>query len=218
MRRCVYWFSLAFGILLATQSAWADTCPDTCPTFTVNPSDISGPAGSTVGWGYSITNNSTTSYLDISSIDASVFQDGSPDSSIFSASFVPLAPGATEMQPFVNVNDGNIEDNLGLFQFTWDAGAPVGSENAGFFGLYGSFCDASGNDPNNPTGDTYCAEDGIIPATLLATADYSVTVSPSSTTPAPEPSSFLLLLSGLCAIELCAWHWQRTSAWPRTRP
>jgi hypothetical protein len=226
MRRYVYWFSLAFAVLGAAQVAAARdpvvTCPDICPTFSLTVPDISGPAGSTVGWGYSITNNSTTNYLDISAIDASVFLYGTADSSIFPYTFSfgggPLAPGTTQMESFATVDD-NIEDDLGLFQDTLDAGAPVGATDAGYFGLEGAFCDPiPGDDPNNPTGDTYCAEDGVIPGTLLATADYSVTVSPSSTTAAPEPSSFLLLLSGLCSIGLCPWRRQRTSAWPATPP
>jgi hypothetical protein len=207
MRRRVYWFSLALAVLGAAQVATAQnpvvTCPDICPGFSLTMPDISGPAGSTVGWGYSITNNSTTNYLDISGIDASVFGNGNPDSLIFFNTFTPLAPGATGMQPFVNLNDGNIEDDLGLFQDTLDVGLPVGATDAGYFGLYGSFCD--------PTGDMYCAEDNPSASTLVATADYSVTVSPSSTTAVPEPSSFLLLLSGLCAIGVCTWHWQGTS-------
>ena len=183
MRRCVCWLSLTLAILLASQAARADSV-----SFTLLPPDVSGSAGTTVGWGFSISNNSTTNYLDISAIDSSVFLDGTPDSSPFLFSFSSLAPGATAVQLFDPTN------GLGLFQFTWDPTAPVGFTNTGFFGLQGAFC--------NPAVDIFCAEDLSVPSTLLATADYSATVI-SSTSSVPEPSSLLLLVLGLCGLSCC---------------
>jgi hypothetical protein len=185
MRRCLCWFSLALAVLVATHAVRAD---DTV-TFTVLPPDVSGPAGTTVGWGYSITNNSTTDYLDISGVDAGVFLDGTPDSSPFLFSFSSLAPGATDTQAYDPLND------LGLFQLTWDADAPVGFTNSGTFGLYGAFCDPS-------LGDNTCAEDLSVPSTDLAFADYSATVSPSGVVATPEPGTLLLLCSGLSMVAL----------------
>jgi hypothetical protein len=184
MRRCLYWFSLTLGLLLAAPAARADSV-----SFTAIPSDASGPAGSTVGWGYSITDNSTTDYLDITGIDSDLFAatDGIPDASVFN--FPNLAPGQTAMQSY------DPADGLGLFQFTWNTGVPVGTMETGNFILYGAFCDPS-------LADTFCADDGLVPSTALATTAYSATVVPSSTTPLPEPPSFLLLLSGLCGIGL----------------
>jgi len=172
-------------VLVATHAVRAD---DTV-TFTVLPPDVSGPAGTTVGWGYSITNNSTTDYLDISGVDAGVFLDGTPDSSPFLFSFSSLAPGATDTQAYDPLND------LGLFQLTWDADAPVGFTNSGTFGLYGAFCDPS-------LGDNTCAEDLSVPSTDLAFADYSATVSPSGVVATPEPGTLLLLCSGLSMVAL----------------
>ena len=189
MRRCLYWISLTLAVLLATHAVRAD---DTV-TFTVLPPDVSGPAGTTVGWGYTITNNSTTDYLDISGIDASVFQDGTPDSSPFLFSFSSLAPGATATQDYDPLN------SLGLFQFTWGADASVGFTNTGTFGLYGAFCDPS-------LGDITCAEDLSVSSTDLALADYSATVSPSAVVSTPEPSSLLLLFTGQCGIGFWAWR------------
>jgi hypothetical protein len=201
MRRSLYLISLTLGLLLAaTTGARADsvsfkTDPD--------PGDVSGPAGSTVGWGYTITNNSATDYLDISDIDSDLFAatDGFPDASIFN--FPNLAPGQSITQAY------DPTDGLGLFQFTWNAGVAAGTMETGNFTLYGAFCDPS---------DQFCVDDGDVKGSALATAAYSATVSPSSTTPASEPSSFLLLLSGLCSIGLRPRRGQRTLTWPATRP
>jgi len=197
MRRCLYWFSLALAVLLATHAVRAD---DTV-TFTVQPPDVSGPAGTTVGWGYSITNTSTTDYLDISDIDADVFEYGTGDSAPFLFSFPGLAPRATFTQAYDPVDD------LGLFQLTWDADAPVGFTNAGTFGLYGAFCDPS---------DPFCVEDDDTPGSDLVFAAYSATVVPSGPVSTPEPSSLLLLFSGLCGIGLWDRQRQRYSVWRTT--
>jgi hypothetical protein len=198
MRPYLYWVSLALGLLLTTRPSRADSL-----TFTVIPADVSGPAGTTVGWGFSITNTSTSAdYLDISGIDSDLFlaTDGIPDASIFL--FPNLAPGQTATQLYDPV------DQLGLFQFTWNADVPIGTTETGDFTLYGAFCD--------PSVDIYCAEDGSSPSTALASAAYSATVISSSTAPVPEPSYFLLLFSGLCGIGLWTWHRQRYSRWRAT--
>jgi PEP-CTERM motif len=159
-----------------------------CLTFTVTPTDVSGPAGTTVGWGFSISNTSTTDYLDISGIDSDLFAaaDGTPDASIFL--FPNLAPGQTATQAYDPVA------GLGLFQFTWNPGVATGTMESGQFRLMGAFCD--------PSVDQFCAEDVSVASVVLATGAYTATVSPGSTTAVPEPSSFLLLLSGLCGIGL----------------
>jgi hypothetical protein len=178
MRRYLYWVSLALALLLTTHPTRADSL-----TFIVTPSDVSGPAGTTVGWGFSITNTSTTDYLDISGIDSNLFlsTDGTPDASIFL--FPNLAPGQTITQAY------DPADFLGLFQFTWNPDVPTGTTEAGQFTLFGAFCD--------PAVDQYCAEDLTVSSTALATGDYSATVSPSVVVATPEPSSALLVAAGL---------------------
>jgi hypothetical protein len=189
MRRYLYWISLALGLLLTTRPSRADSL-----TFTVTPMDVSGPAGTTVGWGFTITNSiSSTDYLDISGIDSDLFLDGVPDASIFP--FSNLAPGQSATQLYDPV------DQLGLFQFTWNPGLPVGTTQSGQFRLMGGFCD--------PTVDQFCAEDDSVPSVVLATADYSATVSAAPSTSVPEPSSILMLLPGLCGIGLWVFHRQK---------
>jgi hypothetical protein len=166
--------SLLIGLasLAVTPGTRADSL-----TFSAIPSAVSGPAGTTVGWGYSITNTSATDYLDITAIDSDLFlaTDGTPDASIFN--FPNLAPGQTVTQVYDPV------DSVGLFQFTWNAGLPDGTEESGVFTLYGAFC--------VPT-DPFCADDLSVSATTLATTPYSATVVSNSSISATEPSGFSL--------------------------
>lgn len=187
------------GIVLATVIAFvapAARADGDSLTFTLIPPDVSGPAGTTVGWGFTITNTSTSGdYLDISGIDSDLFSssDGTPDASIFA--FPNLAPGQSATQAYDPV------DGLGLFQFTWNAGLAVGTTESGEFRLFGAFCD--------PTVDQFCAEDDSVPSVVLATADYTATVSAAAGTPVPEPSSFFLLFSGLVGATWWAWRRRR---------
>jgi hypothetical protein len=195
MRTILHWIALALGMLLTADTGWADSL-----TFTVTPTDVSGPAGTTVGWGFTIANTSATGdYLDISGIDSDLFAatDGTPDASIFL--FPNLAPGQSVTQFYDSVA------GLGLFQFTWNLGLAAGTTEAGQFRLFGAFCDA--------TVDQFCAEDDSVTSSLLATGDYTATVIPASGTPISEPSSILLLVSGLCAIGfgICARRRKRSS-------
>ncbi|HKW99166.1 MAG TPA: PEP-CTERM sorting domain-containing protein [Bryobacteraceae bacterium] len=178
--RC-YFFGVcvALGLLLITSPSRADSL-----TFKVIPPDVSGPAGTTVGWGFSITNAITSAdFLDISGIDSNLFSsaNGTPDASIFP--FPNLAPGDTATQLYDPVGQ------LGLFQFKWNSGLSVGTTESGQFRLLGAFCD--------PAVDQFCAEDNTVASAVLASVGYSATVSPSGVAAVPEPSSVGLLLAGI---------------------
>ena len=87
-------------------------------TVTLLPSpDLSGPPGSTLTWGYSIDNLSNTDWLVTTGVNAGVFLNGTPDSSVFD--FPIIAPESSA--------DGT------LYQFTWDPMAPIGFVNSGTF-------------------------------------------------------------------------------------
>lgn len=176
--------ALAAALLCTAPASRADGSDSL--TFTLIPPDVSGPAGTTIGWGFTITNTSTsTDYLDISGIDSDLFSatDGTPDASIFA--FPNLAPGQSVTQMY------DPADGLGLFQFTWNDDLAVGTTETGQFRLYGAFCD--------PAVDQFCAEDDSVPSALLATADYTATVTAAAGTPIAEPPSLLLLICGICA-------------------
>ena len=152
-------------------------------SFSLLPADgaISGEAGSTIGWGYTITNNDADNWLEIFGLTPDSFQFANPDSSIFD--FPILAPGASATIAY------NAATFAGLFQLTWDAAAPVGFVNAGTFVVLGQFYDG------DPLGGGNSL-DGI----FEQVASYTATVSP--TAPIPEPGTLLLLGSGAAGLLL----------------
>lgn len=161
------WMAL---MLLVAGAAHADGVV----SFSALPADISGPPGSTVGWGYSITND-TSDWLQTMNVDQGIFQHGT-FTSLFD--FPVIAPGATVTVDFVFTNGTGIDTGLG--EFAWDANAPAGFVNSGLFVLsYDLFSVDPLLDPNAiPLG----------PEASTSTP-YSATVS--------EPSSLYLALSGI---------------------
>jgi hypothetical protein len=88
---------------------------------------ITGSPGQTVGWGYTITNLDQTGTFWLSADVVSStgnFGSGAPDSSVFDHVIVP--PGASVTVTFA-------PNSAGLFQFTWDQSAAVGTVYSGDF-------------------------------------------------------------------------------------
>ena len=131
--------------------------------------DVAGLPGSTVGWGYSITNESTTDWLLTTNLVSDSFLYGAA-TSLFD--FPEVAPGATVTESFDPIN------GIGLYELTWDPGAPAGFVNSGNFVLSAQWYDG---DPFN--GGTYIAD------ALDTNAAYSATVSASGPSGTPEPAS-----------------------------
>jgi protein-disulfide isomerase len=149
-------------------------------TFITIPGDgnISGAPGATIGWGYSITNESTSDWLLATNLNADSFAFGTP-SLLFD--FPEVAPGATVTEAFDPIG------MIGLYEDVLNGSAPNGSVDSGDFDLSAQWYDG---DPFN--GGTFIAD------AVDTDAPYSATVTSSSST--PEPSSFLLLASGIAFI------------------
>jgi hypothetical protein len=181
--------SALLGLLSLHAVALADSY-----TFSVTPTNgvISGTAGSTIGWGYSITNSSSTDWLVTSDLTASPFANGTPDATLFD--FPILAPGTTATQSY------DLASGTGLFALTWDNGIPSGFTDTGIFTLSAEWWSG---DPAGTGSFLADADDAI--------ASYSASVSGSSTGPptsiTPEPEPFVLVFGGMLA--LCMAHRSR---------
>lgn len=125
-------------------------------SFSLLPSgNISGTAGSTTGWGYTVTDTSSDETLQLLSINAGIFQYGTFDSSLFAFDF--LTPGQSDTWIFDPTNFS------GLASFTIDPNAPAGTIDAGNFIISYELCGAT------------CADSTL-------TVPYSITATPEPST------------------------------------
>jgi len=167
-------------VVFSAGAAFADSYEFSL-TLLPGTGNVTAPAGTTIGWGYTITNLDSNNWLETTAINSDLFQNGTPDASIFDLPI--LAPGTTITVPYV-------AGISGLFDFTWNADVPVGFINQGTFLLSGDFF---AGDP--------LAGGNFLQSGLDAPAAYSVTVS-NSTSTVPEPSTVVLLFGGLMAVSL----------------
>ena len=184
MRKSCALVALAlFATLAFSLASFADDV-----TLTLLPAaDLSGPPGSTVGWGYTITNN-TSNWLETLSLNAGSFTNGTP---ILVFDFPNVGPNSSVTEGFSALTTALCSSPpCGLYEFTWDSNASVGTVNGGTFTLSSEYFNG---DPSIPSStDLGPAPDG--------TVQYSVTASSVSTV--PEPSTWILLVSSLAAIWL----------------
>jgi hypothetical protein len=137
---------------------------------------IEGPAGSTIGWGYEITDLATDQWLVMTDIDPLVLQHATPD---FVFDFTIVAPLATVRADYVPAISG-------LFGLTWDGDAPDWFVNSGSIVLSAEWY----------AGDPLAGATDLGPA-APASIDVTAQVSPGSQV--PEPGTRLLLAAVLSA-------------------
>ncbi|MGH9720501.1 MAG: hypothetical protein ACRD8O_09825 [Bryobacteraceae bacterium] len=175
--------TLAPLILLFGSAAYA------VPLLQLDPvgGSISGTAGSTIGWGFTITN--LTDYAVVTSAD---FQPPTPLGTFtdFIAQFNFIVVGPPPESPVVSqVFDDVLKTGIGSFAI--NPGALPGQFANGLIVLTYDLYSRSPNDPNfNPSTDT-------ISVGNLLNADASVTVAEI-----PEPATWLFAAGGLTALLL----------------
>jgi len=173
-----------FGIVILTilfaATSYADTLGFTFSTIPPSGS-ISGAAGSTVGLGYTVTNNSLNQWLMFNDIRIDVTSpNGTANPSVFDSPIV--APNTTITTDYDGIN--------GLLEFHWDASAPAGSSISGNLFLSAEWW----------TGDPF-DEGEFLEAIPDFSVPFSVTVPVScNCTPVPEASSLQTLILGLSGI------------------
>ena len=151
------------------------------PILTLIPAGggVSGSPGATVGWGYTLANDSATDWFVPSSLNSGAFLYATP-ALLFD--FPTLAPGSGVSVAF------DVANGFGLFQLTIDGAAPSGFVNAGLFAVGGEWW----------TGDPLMGGTFIGAAQDLQ-APYSASVSD-----VPEPMSANLVALGMLAVWYCA--------------
>ena len=149
MKKC--WVLLLTMVILSlSASVLAD---DIALTLLPLSGDIAGPAGSTIGWGYTLTNN-TALWIQTESVSSDAFLNGTPNL-VFD--FPAVAPGTFVTLDFSLVVTGLCTfPPCGLYSLTWDTTAPVGFVNSGTFIVSSDFYDG---DPNNGGNDLGPAPD-----------------------------------------------------------
>lgn len=171
-----------FGLGLVAAGCFASQLAVAVPVWSAAtlPADgnISGQAGSTIGWGYQLDNHDTGLWLVLTGLSAGAFAHGVP-SAVFDLPI--LAPGDQVSVAFDGSN--------GLYGLTWDSDAAVGFVNAGEFLLTAQWYDG----------------DPLAGGVLVESAEairlmYSAMVDARPDGEVAEPEALLLLAAGLLGL------------------
>lgn len=154
------------------------------PLLTLNPADgaISGPAGSTRGWGFSLTSDSSRWLTVIGSL---LLTESDPGVGFYVDSIGALGGPLNFVLP---PNDPTWQLNFdaatgeGVGSFTFDPNAPVGAVNSGILRI---IVEAYAVDP------AVCGG-ACLDETLTFDVNYSATVTADPGPDVPEPATILL--------------------------
>jgi hypothetical protein len=173
---------LVLGVVVVSVTSTPAHADEVVLTLIPASGNVSGSPGSTVGWGYTLTNN-TSQWITTMTVSADPFRNGTPNL-IFD--FPAVAPDSSVTLDFSTGASASCAfPPCGLYELTWDSAAPMGFMNSGTFTVSSDFFSAE-------PGTSGAIDLGHAPD---ADASYSATVSGTHVT--PEPSSLLLLISGL---------------------
>lgn len=182
---------------LVVLSAWCVPALDATPVLTLNPvgGSISGAAGSTIGWGFTLSNPDNT-YAVITSADFCGAVISSPCSTplgvfndfIAQYNFTVVGPGDSISDVFSAVN----YTGIGSYTLNGDAAGTFLGQLVLTYDLYS---DGPG--------------DGLLTTDQRLTATASV--SAGNSTAVPEPAPLSLLLPGLAVVGLVYRRNQRRS-------
>ena len=178
--------ALIVGLNIAcfSTAAFGDTI-----TLTLLPSgSVSSPAGSVVGWGYTL-DNGTADWIEAEDLNADSFQEGTPQNLFDFPSVAPFS--AVSVAFSLSASTSCSSPPCGLYDLAWDTSASVGFVNSGTFIISSEFFDS------DPSGSS-AVDLGPAPDAL---AEYSASVM-AATTSVPEPSPMFLLFG--CLVTLVA--------------
>jgi hypothetical protein len=189
--------SITVALLLTIALAGVSRA-DTMPTLNVTPADLVGPAGSTVGWGFTLTNLGA----DFAVISGSDFCVGVPTSpcsnslgtytDFIGAQFMVIGPSPESSTLSQSFND-NAQTGLGSFLINPGGSGTLVGELLVSYDLFSVDPNALNFDPITDT----------LSVGNFLTSAASVTVG-TATVSTPEPATLGLLLGGLVGSLLLA--------------
>jgi hypothetical protein len=175
---------------------------DTVPTLTVTPANLVGPAATTVGWGFTVSNLGTD-FAVITGSDFCVGVISSPCSNslgtysdFIGAQFLVVG-GSPEPNSVTQSFDNMLQTGFGSFLINSGATGSIAGKLVMSYDLFSV-------DPNatnfNPALDTVSVGNFL-------TADASVTVG-TKTVATAEPGSLIMMVCGLAGLLLMARLWR----------
>jgi hypothetical protein len=176
-------------LIFLSATLFAGVTSASIVTFTPLPSDITATSGSTVGWGYSISNQ--TAYWVVS---FGLANSGIVNGSITDIFDYPVVdPGQTVAQNYAFNPPGGFGNSVGLFEYSVPTEAPAGFVESGTFTFtYQLF---TANPDLNPMALS-------VGNTVDQSAPFSATISsPISTV--PEPGTVGLFCIGASLLIAC---------------
>ena len=150
---------------------------------------VQGVAGSTIGWGYELQNQSTNLWLVPVSLNGGTFENSAPE---LLFDFPVLAPSSAVTQVFDQAAMS------GLYQLTWNSSAPVGFSESGNFTLEAQWWNG------NPL-----AGGVLVSAAPVANVPYVAKVTASAV---PEPNTFVLMATTVTGLLLVVAGVRRSRA------